>query len=90
MKNNVKLSVVVCGRWSNKPCLVVSPIKGYTEIKGDQKNTFLCDDPVIYEELDGRMFSASIHDIVYADYTASRGNIGNAYKIPRENITPIV
>ena len=88
--SNVRLSVIIAGRYApDKPCFIVTPIRGYSLITGDAKKGYLCENPVIYCELDGRCFSASLADIVTADYSKSRGNIGSAYRIPREYVKQV-
>ena len=88
--SDVRLSVIIAGRYTpDKPCFVVTPIRGYSLITGDAKKGYLCENPVIYTEIDGHNFSASLADIVTADYSKSRGNIGGAYRIPREYIKQV-
>lgn len=81
---------IVSGRISGKPCYDVTPIIKYVRITGEDKKHYLGENPVVYEGLDGRVFSADLSDIGHADMSKSVFNIGEIYRIPKKYISTII
>lgn len=79
---------IISGRFTNKPCYLVTPISSYERIEGDSKRYFIGQNPVIYEESDGSHQLAELADIGYTDLEKVAGKIGDTYKVPKEYITP--
>lgn len=83
----MELAYIIAGK--NRPYKVVTPIKRYKFVSEAHKKEYLCENPVIYQEIDGRVFSADFSQICEADFTKSTGNIGLAYCIPNEYIKEV-
>lgn len=82
-----KLGYIISNSHNEFCC--VEPIKAFSIVPDEMKKYYCCENPVIYEILDGRNFSCDISRIVYADFEESKANIGLCYKLPKTAIEQI-
>ena len=66
--------------------IIAEKIQSYKIIEGDAKKHFLCNDPVIYEDKRGGLFSAALQDIITLKENTNIIESLGYYKIPVELI----
>ena len=67
--------------------VLAEEIKSYKVLSNENKKYYLCENPVIYEDINGGCFSAALKDILTIDNTNNIIKSMGLYKIPVELIT---